>query len=174
MGTKTLQTIYQTFDPHIPVIFHLPALTTSTDTDTIPMLFVIQEGRHCMPTTDYYFMNIQPDPITIPPHRGNNPDLTSQHAATKDQISQQTQPLRPGKTRVYPSMLADKQVPVLDSPTPLSHHKWTSRQLFSHYICVLWKKTFYPMAENNPQKKEKIPTDYISDSKSSEEETSQH
>ena len=37
------------------------------DTDTIPMLFVIQEGRHCMPTTDYYFMNIQPDPITIPP-----------------------------------------------------------------------------------------------------------
>ena len=23
-------------------------------------------------------------------------------------------PLRPGKTRVYPSMLADKQVPVLD------------------------------------------------------------
>ena len=37
------------------------------DTDTIPTLFVIQEGRHCMPTTDYYFTNIQPDPITIPP-----------------------------------------------------------------------------------------------------------
>ena len=34
--------------------------------------------------------------------------------ATKDQIPQQTHPLRPGKTRVYPSMLADKQVPVLD------------------------------------------------------------
>ena len=41
-------------------------------------------------------------------------DLTSQHTATKDQIPQQTHPLRPGKTRVYPSMLADKQVPVLD------------------------------------------------------------
>ena len=37
------------------------------DTDTIPTLFVIQEGRHCMHTTDYYFTNIQPDPITIPP-----------------------------------------------------------------------------------------------------------
>ena len=37
------------------------------DTDTTPMLFVIQEGKHCMPTTDYYFTNIQPDPITIPP-----------------------------------------------------------------------------------------------------------
>ena len=41
-------------------------------------------------------------------------DLTSQHMATKDQIPQQTHPLRPGKTRVYPSMLTDKQVPVLD------------------------------------------------------------
>ena len=67
LGTKALQTIHQTFDPDILVILHLLALTTTTDTDTIPMLFVIQEGRHCMPTTDYYFTNIQPDPITIPP-----------------------------------------------------------------------------------------------------------
>ena len=68
VGTRTLQTVHQTFDPDISVILHLPALTTSTDTDTIPTFFVIQEGRHCMPTTDYYFTNIQPDPITIPPH----------------------------------------------------------------------------------------------------------
>ena len=67
LGAKTLQIVHQTFDPDIPVILHLPALTTTMDTDTIPMLFVIQEGRHCMPTTDYYFTNIQPDPITIPP-----------------------------------------------------------------------------------------------------------
>ena len=33
--------------------------------------------------------------------------------ATKNQIPQQTHPLRPGETRVYSSMLADKQVPVL-------------------------------------------------------------
>ena len=85
------------------------------DTDTILTLFVIQKGRHCMPTTDYYFTNIHPDPITIPPpHRGNNLDLTAQHMATKDQIPQQTHPLRPGETRVYPSMQADKQVPELD------------------------------------------------------------
>ena len=114
LGTKTLQIVHQTFYPDIPVILHLPALATTMDTDTIPTLFVIQEGRHCTPTTDYYFMNIQPDPITIPPHRGNNLDLTTQHTATKDQIPQQTHPLWPGKTRVYPSMLADKQVPVLD------------------------------------------------------------
>ena len=67
LGTKTLQIVQQTFDPDIPVILHLLILTTTMDTDTIPTLFVIQEGRHCMPTTDYYFMNIQPDPITIPP-----------------------------------------------------------------------------------------------------------
>ena len=84
------------------------------DTDTILTLFVIQEGRHCMPTTDYYFTNIQPDPIIVSPHRRNHAELTAQHAATKDQVSQQTHPFQQGKTRVYPSMLADKQVPVLD------------------------------------------------------------
>ena len=115
LGKKALQTVHQTFEPNIPVILHLLALTNTTvDADTIPTLFVIQEGRHCMPTTDYYFTNIQPDPIIIPPHRRNHSELTAQHTATKDQIPQQTHPLWPGKTRVYPSMLADKQVPVLD------------------------------------------------------------
>ena len=68
LGEKALQTVHQTFEPNIPVILHLPALTNTTaDTDTIPTLFVIQEGIHCMPTTDYYFMNIQPEPIVVPP-----------------------------------------------------------------------------------------------------------
>ena len=115
LGEKVLQTVHQTFEPNIPVVLHLLALTNTTvDTDTIPTLFVIQEGRHCMPTTDYYFTNIQPDPIIVSPHRRNHSELTVQHVATKDQISQQTHPLQPGETRVYPSMLADKQVPVLD------------------------------------------------------------
>ena len=115
LGEKALQTVHQTFEPNIPVILHLLALTNTTvDTDTISMLYVIQEGIHCMPTTDYYFMNIEPEPIIVFPHRRNQSELTAQHAATKDQVSQQTHPLQPGKTRVYPSMLADKQVPVLD------------------------------------------------------------
>ena len=67
-----------------------------------------------MPTSDYYFTNIQPDPIIIPPHRGNNSSSTPQQAAAKDPIPQQTDTLKPGETRVYPSMLAEKQVPVLD------------------------------------------------------------
>ena len=115
LGEKALQTVHQTFEPNIPVILHLPALTnTTTDTDTVPMLFVIQEGIHCMPTTDYFFTSIQPEPTIVSPHRGNHSEPTVQQAATKDQVSQQTHPLQPGKTRVYPSMLADKQVPVLN------------------------------------------------------------
>ena len=114
LGATALQTVYQTFDPDFPVTFHLPMLTTKTDTNTIPMLYVIQEDRHCMPTSDYYFTNIQPDPIVIPPHSKNNSGSTTQQAAAKDQIPQQTDTLKPGETRVYPSMLAEKQVPVLD------------------------------------------------------------
>ena len=115
LGEKALQTVHQTFEPNIPVILHLPALTNTTvDTDTIPTLFFIQEGIHCMPTTDYFFMDIQPEPIIVSPHRRNHSELTAQHTATKDPVSQQTHPLWPGETRVYPSMLADKQVPVLD------------------------------------------------------------
>ena len=114
LGAAALQTVYQTFDTDLPVTFHLLMLLTQTDTNTIPTLLVIQEGRHCMPTSDYYFTNIQPDPIVIPPHRENNSGSPSQQPAAKDQIPQQTDALKPGETRVYPSMLAEKQVLVLD------------------------------------------------------------
>ena len=114
LGAAALQTVYQTFNPDFPVSFHLPTLITKTAVNTIPMLYVIQKDRHCMPTSDYYFTNIQPDTIIIPPLRGNNSSSTTQQAAAKDPIPQQTDTLKPGETRVYPSMLAEKQVPVLD------------------------------------------------------------
>ena len=114
MGATALQTVYQTFDPDFPVTFHLPMLTTKTAVNTIPTLYVIQKDRHCMPTSDYYFTNIQPDPIIIPPHRGNHSSSTPQQVAAKDRIPQQIDTLKPDKTGVYPSMLAEKQVPVLD------------------------------------------------------------
>ena len=115
LGEKSLQTVHQTFEPNIPVILHLLALTnTTTDIDTVPTLFIIQEGINCMPTTDYFFTSIKPEPIIVSPHRGNQSKPTAQQTAIQDQVSQQTHPLQPGKTRVYPSMLADKQVPVLN------------------------------------------------------------
>ena len=67
-----------------------------------------------MPTTDYFFTSIKPEPIVVTHHRENHTKLTVQQAVTQDPVSQQTHPLQPGKTRVYPSMLAAKQVPVLN------------------------------------------------------------
>ena len=115
LGDKALQTVHQTFEPNIPVILHLLALTNTTPvTDTVPTLFVIQEGINCMPTTDYFFTSIKPEPIIVSRHRGHHSKPTVQQAANQDQVSQQINPLWPGETRVYPSMLADKQVPVLN------------------------------------------------------------
>ena len=68
----------------------------------------------CMPTTDYFFTSIKPELIVVTCHRGNYSKLIAQQAANQDPVSQQTHPLWPGKTRVYPSMLADKQVPMLN------------------------------------------------------------
>ena len=115
LGEKVLQTVHQTFEPDIPVILHLPTLADTTiDTDTVPPLYVIQEGINCISTTDYFFTSIKPEPIVVTHHRAHHSKLTAQQAATQDPVSQQTYPLWPGKTRVYPSMLADKQVPVLN------------------------------------------------------------
>ena len=115
LGEKVLQTVHQTFAPDIAVILHLLALVNSTiDTDTPPTLYVIQEGIKCMPTTDYFFTSIKPAPIVVIHPRAHHSKPTAQQAATQDPVSQQMHPLRPGKTRVYPSMLANKQVPVLN------------------------------------------------------------
>ena len=115
LGEKVLQTVHQTFEPDIPVILHLLALANTTiDTDTVPPLYVIQEGINCMPTTDYFFTSIKPEPIVVTRHRANHNKQTVQQIATQDPVSQQTHRLQPGKTRVYPSMLADKQVPVVN------------------------------------------------------------
>ena len=97
------------------MILHLPALGNSTiDTNTPPTLYVIQEGINCMPTTDYFFTSIKPAPIVVTCPKAHHNKPTAQQAATQDPVSQQTHPLRPGETRVYPSMLTNKQVPVLN------------------------------------------------------------
>ena len=88
LGATALQTVYQTFNPDLPLSFHLSTLTTKTAANTILTLYVIQKDRHCMPTSDYYFTNTQPDPIIISPHRGKNSSSTSQQVAAKDPISQ--------------------------------------------------------------------------------------
>ena len=115
LGEEALQIVHKTFAPDIPVILHLPALVENTiDTNTPPTLYVIQEGINCMPTTDYFFTSIKPAPIVVTCPTAHHNKSTEQQATTPDPVSQQTHPLWPGQTRVYPSMLTNKQVPVLN------------------------------------------------------------
>ena len=115
LGEEALQIVHKTFALDIPVILHLLALADSTiDTNSPPMLHVIQEGINCMQTTDYFFTSIKPAPIVVTHPTANHNKPTEQQATTLDPVSQQTHPLQPGKTRVYPSMLTNKQVPVLN------------------------------------------------------------
>ena len=117
LGEEALQIVHRAFQPDTPVIFHLPALADGlldSNLNSPPILYIIQEGINCLPTTDYFFTNVKPTPIivTCPVAHQNKPTLSQ--AATGDPISQQTHPSQPGKTRVYPSMLTNKQVPVLN------------------------------------------------------------
>ena len=97
------------------MILHLLALANSTiDSDSPPTLYVIQEGINCMPTTDYFFTSTKPAPIVVTHPAAHDNKPTAQQTATQDPVSQQTHPLWPGETRVYPSMLTNKQVPVLN------------------------------------------------------------
>ena len=115
LGEGALQIVHKTFAPDIPVILHLPALLHNTiDTNTPSTLYVIQEGINCMPTTDYFFTSIKPAPIVVTHPAANHNKPTEQQATTLDPVSQQTHPLQPGEARVYPSMLTNKQVPVLN------------------------------------------------------------
>ena len=115
LGEEALQIVHKTFALDIPVILHLLALVDGTiDSDSLPTLYVIQEGINCMTTTDYFFTNIKPALIIVTRPAAHQNKSTAQQAATEDPVSQQTHPLQPGETRVYHSMLTKKQVPVLN------------------------------------------------------------
>ena len=112
-----IQLGHRTFQPDTPVILHLPALvddSLDSNSNSPPILYVIQDGINCLPTTDYFFTNIKPAPIIVMCRAAQQNKPTPQQAANWDPISQQTHPSQPGKTRVYPSMLTNRQVPVLN------------------------------------------------------------
>ena len=126
LGEETLQTVHRTFQPEVPVILHLPALTdgslNSKSTST-PTLFVIQEGLNCLETTDYFFTNIEPTPIIVKHPAVHQNESPPQQPANGDTISQQTHPQQPDKTRIHPSMLTNRQVPVLNlTETNITSH----------------------------------------------------
>ena len=114
---ETLKTVHRTFQPGVPVILHLPALTDgslSSKSTSTPTLFVIQEGLNCLEMTDYFFTNIEPTLIIVEHPAAHQNKSTSQQPLNGDTVSQQTHPQQPEETRIHPSMLINRQVPVLN------------------------------------------------------------
>ena len=113
----TLKTVHRTFQPAVPVILHLPALTDrslSSKETTTPTLFVIQEGLNCLEMTDHFFTNIEPKPIIVEHPAVHRRTSTSHQPLNRDKVSQQTHPQQPEETWIHLSMLTNRQVPVLN------------------------------------------------------------
>ena len=75
---------------------------------------MIQEGLKCLEMTDYFFTNIEPKPIIVEHPPAHHSTVTSHQPLNKDKVSQQTHPQQPEETRIHPSMLINRQVPVLN------------------------------------------------------------
>ena len=105
LGEEALQIIHRTFQPDTPVILHLLALadgSLDSNLNSPPILYIIQEGINCLPTTDYFFTNVKPALIivTCPAAHQNKP--TSSQAATRDPISQKHTPHNQAKPESTP------------------------------------------------------------------------
>ena len=138
LGEDTLKTVHETFQPGVLVILHLPALTDGSLSlkETItPTLFVIQEGLNCLETTDYFFTNIEPKPIIVEHSAAHHSTSTSQQTFNRDKVSQQTHPQQPDETRIHPSMIINRQLPVLNlTDTKITSH--TDIQDAFNSLCV--------------------------------------
>ena len=160
-----LKTVHRTFQPGVPVILHLPALTDgslSSKETTTPTLFVIQEGLNCLETTDYFFTNIEPKPIIVEHPPAHHSTSTSHQPLNGDKVSQQTHPQQPEETQIHLSMLINRQVPVLNLTDIKLHHTliYTTHSIPS---------VFVPMAEKKIPKIN-TPSDQLSDSDTLDEE----
>ena len=138
LGEDTLKTVHRTFQPGVPVILHLAALTDgslNSKETTNPTLFMIQEGLNCLETTDYFFTNIEPKPIIVGHPPAHHSTSTSHQPLNEDKVSQQTHPQQPEETRIHPSMLINRQVPVLN-PTDIKITSHTDLQDAFNSLCV--------------------------------------
>ena len=139
LGEETLKTVHRTFQPGVPVILHLPALTDgslSSKSTSTPTLFVIQEGLNCLETTDYFFTNIEPTPIIVEHLAAHQNKSTSQQPENGDTVSQETHPQQPEETRIHLSMLINRQVPVLNLTTPYIRRRkklWDGKRICTGY-----------------------------------------
>ena len=84
---------------------------------------MIQEGLNCLETMDYFFTNIEPKPIIVECTAAHHSTSTSQQTLNGDKVSQQRHPQQPDETRIHPSMITNRQVPVLNlTDTKITSH----------------------------------------------------
>ena len=73
--------------------------------------------------TDYFFTNIEPTLIIVELPAAHQNKSTSQHPVNEDTVSQQTHPQQPEEPRIHPSLLTNRQVPVLNlTETNITSH----------------------------------------------------
>ena len=95
LGEETLKIVHRTFQPEVPVILHLQALTDgslSSKSTSTPTLFVIQEGLNCLEMTDYFFTNIEPAPIIVKHPASHQNKSPPQQPVSGDHFTTNTPP----------------------------------------------------------------------------------
>ena len=168
LGEETSKTAHRTFQPQVPVILHLPALTDgslSSKSLSTPTLFVMQEGLNCLEMTDYFFTNIEPAPIIIECPAAHQNKSPPQQPVSGDTISQQTHPhsqMKLGSTCLC-SPTGKYQYSILQKP--ISPHTLIYRM---HSILFV----FVPMVEEKIPKTKTL-SDQLSDSDTPDEEADQ-
>ena len=86
--------------------------------------------------TDYFFTNIEPALIIIECPAAYQNKSTSQQPVNGDTVSQQTHPQQPEETRIHPSMLTNRQVPVLNlTKTDITSHADLQNTFNSFCVC---------------------------------------
>ena len=86
--------------------------------------------------TDYFFTNIEPTLIIVEPPAAHQNKSTSQQPVSGDTISQQTHLQQPKETRIHPSMLINRQVPVLNlTETKITSHANLQDAFNSPCVC---------------------------------------
>ena len=96
---------------------------------------MIQEGLNCLEMTDYFFTNIEPKPIIVECPPAHHSTSISHQPLNGDKVSQQTHPQQPEETRIHPSMLINRQVPVLNL-TDIKITSHTDLQDAFNSLCV--------------------------------------
>ena len=96
---------------------------------------MIQDGLNCLEMTDYFFTNIEPKLIIVEQPPAHNSTSTSHQPLNEDKVSQQTHPQQLEETRIHPSMLINRQVPVLNL-TDIKITSHTDLQDAFNSLCV--------------------------------------